>query len=65
MRDPDIILRRFGHVYKIYDCKLSDAASVVEKRVLSKQRLLGKKNMELLYTSINNDYVIDITKVSK
>lgn len=46
--------------YKIFDCKLDIDGAIIEKKVVSKRQLRNNTSTQLVYTSINNDYVIDI-----
>ena len=46
--------------YKIFDCKLDIDGAIIEKKVVSKRPLRNNTSTQLVYTSINNDYVIDI-----
>ena len=46
--------------YKIFDCKLNIEGTIIEKKVVSKRPLRNITRTSLVYTSINNDYVIDI-----
>lgn len=55
----NIVLDAMG--YNIYECKLNDAGTTIEKKILSKRKLRSEINSKLIYTAINNDYVIDIT----
>ena len=48
--------------YKIYDCKFNDDGTEIKKKVLSNRKLRSEMNNKLIYTAINNDYVIDITR---
>ena len=56
----NVVLDMMG--YKIYECKLNDAGVEIEKKILSKRKLCSEINYDLVYTAINNDYVIDITR---
>lgn len=47
--------------YNIYECKLNDTDTIIEKKILSKRKLRSEINTKIVYTAINNDYVIDIT----
>ena len=47
--------------YKAYECRLNDSGVEIEKKILSKRKLRSLLNHDIVYTSINNDYVIDIT----
>lgn len=51
--------------YKVYDCKLSDTDVIFEKKILSKRKLCSQTNTSIVYTAINNDYIIDITRGGK
>ena len=55
----NVVLDLMG--YKVYDCKLNDEGAEIEKKILSKRKLRSETNHSLVYTAINNDYVIDIT----
>ena len=47
--------------YNIYECKLNVTDTIIEKKILSKRKLRSEINTKIVYTAINNDYVIDIT----
>lgn len=55
----NIVLNIMG--YKVYDCIFNDDGAEIEKKVLSKRKLRSETNHLIIYTAINNDYVIDIT----
>jgi len=55
----NVVLDMMG--YKVYDCKLNDEGAEIEKKILSKRKLRSETNHSLVYTAINNDYVIDIS----
>jgi len=59
----NIVLDIMG--YKVYDCKLTDEGTEIEKKILSKRKLRSESNCNLVYTAINNDYVIDIIEGKK
>ena len=48
--------------YKIYNCILNNEGAEIEKKILSKRNLRSEIKNKVVYTAINNDYVIDITE---
>lgn len=48
--------------FRVYNCKLNKTGTEIEKKILSRRKLRSKSNIDLVYTAINNDFAIDITK---